>query len=269
MRWGNRIVASIAGFAALGLVAISVGINYRFSSSFGRTELDGFLYGGASALGDILKAAIPFLVAVAIKERRWGQASAGIIVWFTCVIFSFSSATGFGIASRTFASDATTLQAGLNRHELAALQSGQDELNRIRVTLGSGNLRTTDRRGLELRETALSRDTGELRSRLALAPSILTPTTQADALAQLFGVEPSRMTNGLVILLAALLEFGSGLGLFVALGAFGGEPTARPTASLPRPRGRCLSHTTLPSPLPDCRNVVQPAAAATLKTEAD
>ena len=79
--------------------AISAGINFRFSSSCGRTDLDGVLYGGASALGDVLKAAIPFLIAVAVKGRRWGQAIAGIIVWITCVAVSFSSATGFGIAS--------------------------------------------------------------------------------------------------------------------------------------------------------------------------
>ena len=254
---GLQIVAGIAALAALGLLAISAGISFRFGSSFGRTEFDGQLYGGASALGDVLKAVAVFLVASAVKRRRWGQAIAGLMVCGTCAAFSFTSATGFGITSRTFASDATTLQAGLNRNALAALQSGQDELNRIRATLGSGSLRPADRRDLEVRETALSHETSDLRSRLSLAPSILTPNTQADALALLFGVEPSRMTNGLVVLLAALLELGSGLGMFVALGAFGGDQMIRVTASMSRPRAQYQLHTALSSRLPDRRNVVQ------------
>ena len=227
MHWGIRIVACVTAVAALGLVCISAAMNFRFGYSFGRTELDGWLYGGASALSDVLKAAIPFVVVCALKRRRWGQAASGAMVWVICVVFSFSSATGFGIANRSFTSDATILQAGLNRNELTALQSDQQELTHIRATLGSANLRATDRRDLELRETALSRETGELRSRLALAPTVLTPTTQAEALAHLFGAEPSRVTNGLVILLASLLELGSGLGMFVALGTFANPPSGK------------------------------------------
>jgi hypothetical protein len=51
----------------------------------------------------------------------------------------------------------------------------------------------------------------------------------------MLGVDPSRVTNGLVILLATLLELGSGIGLFVALGAFDqsskntGSPQPPPT----------------------------------------
>jgi hypothetical protein len=51
----------------------------------------------------------------------------------------------------------------------------------------------------------------------------------------MLGVDPSRVTNGLVILLATLLELGSGVGLFVALGAFersGENPGSQPPPTI-------------------------------------
>jgi hypothetical protein len=105
-----------------------------------------------------------------------------------------------------------------------------------------------------LQEASLHKETTDLRSRLDVAPSILTPTTQSDAIAQMLGVDPSRVTNGLVILLATLLELGSGVGLFVALGPFerpgensGSQPPrmigtkpARSDRSLPRRAGNIV-----------------------------
>jgi hypothetical protein len=156
-------------------------------------------------------------------------------LWFVCSVFAFTSAIGFGISNRSFATNATIIQAGVNRSDLANLQADDQELARVRALLSSTNLRNRDREELQQREAALSKESSELGSRLHLAPTILTPTTQSDAIAQMLGVDPSRVTNGLVILLATLLELGSGLGLFVALGAFkrsGEKPGSQPPPTI-------------------------------------
>jgi hypothetical protein len=220
MSWGNHIVRGSLVLASLGLLGINAAMDYRFGSGFGRSELDGDLYGGASALSDVLKAVLPFALACAFAQRRWGSVIAGGILWIVCVAFSFASATGLGISARTFTSDAATIQATLNREELAALQSGQEELIRVRAQLAAPNLRSRDRQDLEQREASLSQKTSTLRNRLAYAPSILTANGQAEAIAQVLSVDPSRVSNGLVVLLASLLELASGLGLYVATSAY-------------------------------------------------
>jgi hypothetical protein len=202
------------------MLAINAAMDYRFGSGFGRSELDGDLYGGASALSDVLKAVLPFALASAFAQRRWGSVIASGTLWIVCVAFSFASATGFGISARTFTSDAATIQATLNREGLAALQSGQEELIRVRAQLAAPNLRGRDRQDLEQREASLSRETATLRNRLAYAPSILTANGQAEAIAQVLGIDPSRVSSALVVLLASLLELASGLGLYVATSAY-------------------------------------------------
>jgi hypothetical protein len=220
MTWGNHIVRGSLVLASLGMLAINGAMDYRFGSGFGRNELDGDRYGGASALSDVLKAVLPFALASAFTQRRWGSVIAGGTLWIVCVAFSFASATGFGISARTFTSDAATIQATLNREGLAALQSSQEELIRVRAQLAAPSLRSRDRQDLEQREASLSQETATLRNRLAYAPSILTPNGQAEAIAQVLGIDPSRVSNGLVVLLASLLELASGLGLYVATTAY-------------------------------------------------
>jgi hypothetical protein len=245
MTWGNRFIGGILALAALGMLAISAAIDFRFGSSFGRSEVDGWLLGGASALAGVVKAAIPFALARAFSRRHWVTVLVCGILWSVCVVYSFSSATGFGFVARTFAGDATTLQAGINRNALAALQSDQGELEHVRSALASTTLRTHDRMELEQREAALSKETAELRSRLAMAPSVLTATTQADALANMLGIDPSRAMNGLVILLASLLELVSGFGLFVGLRTMASDAKVQastPLSTIIGPRERSLGN---------------------------
>ena len=48
MRWG---VVAIVGLASVGLLAVSVSINFVFGSSFGRTALESYAYGAAFGFG--------------------------------------------------------------------------------------------------------------------------------------------------------------------------------------------------------------------------
>jgi hypothetical protein len=220
MPWGTLVAHCLTALVALALLAIDALMSFRFGLTLGRTELDAEIYGSALALADILLALIPFIVAHARKNERRVRVVAGLALWVVCSVFAFTSAVGFGISNRSFVNDATILQAGVNRSALATLQSDDQELARVRSLLSATNLHGHDRQELQLQEASLHKETSDLRSRLDVAPSVLTPTTQSDAIAQMLGVDPSRVTNGLVILLATLLELGSGVGLFVALGAF-------------------------------------------------
>jgi hypothetical protein len=217
MPWGTFVAHGLAALVALALLAIDALMSFRFGLTLGRTELDAEIYGSALALADILLALIPFSL------------------WAICSVFAFTSAMGFGISNRSFVNDATILQAGVNRSALATLQSDDQELARVRSLLSATNLHGHDRQELQLQEASLHKETTDLRSRLDVAPTVLTPTTQSDA-TQMLGVDASRVTNGLVVLLATLLELGSGLGLFVALGAF--ERSARTRGPNHRQRSR-------------------------------
>jgi hypothetical protein len=223
MRKGNWVVVVALALASLGMLCIGALMNFRFGSSFGRTEFDGWLFGGVSALADVVKAATPFAVDYARRRGCWIQAIAGVTVCVICMSYSFVGTTGFGIVSRTYAADAGAIQAGLNRNALAALQSDQIELTQVQGELSNANLRGRDRQDLLQREATLLRGTTELRSHLTMAPSILTPTSQAEALAKMVGIDPALTLNCLVVQLAVFLELCTSLGLFLAIGVLGDE----------------------------------------------
>jgi hypothetical protein len=84
MHWGNRILGGILVFASLGMLGFGALMDFRFGSSFGRTEFDGWLYGGASALSDVFKGVLPFALAAAFAQRRWGSVLASAVLWIVC-----------------------------------------------------------------------------------------------------------------------------------------------------------------------------------------
>ena len=57
------------------LLAVSAAMNWRFGLNLGRTEIDGQIYGAASAAADCLKALLPFFLATAIFNRRQAPGS--------------------------------------------------------------------------------------------------------------------------------------------------------------------------------------------------
>ena len=59
MRW---IAIVITGVASVGLIAVSVAMNFAFGSSFGRTVLESHAYGAAFAFADVLKVAAPIVM---------------------------------------------------------------------------------------------------------------------------------------------------------------------------------------------------------------
>ena len=96
-----RHVLGVLGVLAAGvLLAVSAAMNWRFGFQLGRTEIDGQIYGAASAAADCLKALVPFFFFAAIRNRIWSQAAASALVWVVVTAYSMTSALGHAALNR-------------------------------------------------------------------------------------------------------------------------------------------------------------------------
>lgn len=96
-----RHALGVFGVLAAGvLLAVSAAMNWRFGLSLGKTELDGQIYGAASAAADCLKALIPFFLFAAVKNKMWSQAVASAVVWVVVTTYSLTSAFGHAALNR-------------------------------------------------------------------------------------------------------------------------------------------------------------------------
>lgn len=96
-----RHVLGVLGVLAAGvLLAVSAAMNWRFGFSLGRTELDGQIYGAASAAADCLKALVPFFFFAAVRNKVWSQAAASALVWVVVTAYAMTSALGHAALNR-------------------------------------------------------------------------------------------------------------------------------------------------------------------------
>ena len=138
-----RHVLGVLGILAAGvLLAVSAAMNWRFGFSLGRTELDGEIYGAASAAADCMKALVPFFFFAAVRNRVWSQAAASALVWVVVTAYSMTSALGHAALNRF---DST----GQRAQEAQSYQDLRGELKRAR---GAGRMdpsASSIRRGAE------------------------------------------------------------------------------------------------------------------------
>jgi hypothetical protein len=104
-------------------------MNWRFGFSLGRTELDGQIYGAASAAADCMKALVPFFFFAAVRNRIWSQAAASALVWVVVSAYSMTSALGHAALNRF---DTT----GHRAQEAQAYQDLRSELKRAEEQAG-------------------------------------------------------------------------------------------------------------------------------------
>ncbi|MBA2124701.1 hypothetical protein DLM45_00455 [Hyphomicrobium methylovorum] len=125
-----RHVLGVLGVLAAGvLLAVSATMNWRFGFSLGRTELDGEIYGAASAAADCLKALVPFFFFAAMRNKVWSQAAASALVWVVVTAYSMTSALGHAALNRY---DST----GQRAQEAQAYQDLRTELKRAEEQAG-------------------------------------------------------------------------------------------------------------------------------------
>ncbi|MBY0559471.1 hypothetical protein [Hyphomicrobium sp.] len=125
-----RHVLGVLGVLAAGvLLAVSAAMNWRFGFSLGRTELDGQIYGAASAAADCMKALVPFFFFAAVRNRIWSQAAASALVWVVVTAYSMTSALGHAALNRF---DST----GQRAQEAQTYQDLRGELKRAQEQAG-------------------------------------------------------------------------------------------------------------------------------------
>jgi len=96
----RHVLGVLGVLAAAVLLAVSAAMNWRFGYSLGKTELDGVIYGSASAAADCFKALVPFFFFAAIRNRIWSQAAAAAVVWVVVLAYSLTSALGHAALNR-------------------------------------------------------------------------------------------------------------------------------------------------------------------------
>lgn len=127
-----RHALGVLGVLAAGvLLAVSAAMNWRFGLSLGKTELDGQIYGAASAAADCLKALIPFFFFAALKNRMWSQAAASAVVWVVVTSYSMTAALGHAALNRFDTAGQRTVEAQAYKDLRADLKRAQDQLSWI------------------------------------------------------------------------------------------------------------------------------------------
>jgi hypothetical protein len=132
MERAMRHALGVLGVLAAGvLLAVSAAMNWRFGYSLGKTELDGFIYGSASAAADCLKALVPFFFFAALRNRMWSQAAASALVWVVVTAYSLTSALGHAALNRMDIAGQRAIQAQSYKDHRADLKRAQDQLSWI------------------------------------------------------------------------------------------------------------------------------------------
>src|SRR5258705_6951948 len=118
-------------FAAGVLLAVSAAMNWRFGYQLGKTELDGVIYGSASAAADCLKALIPFFFFAALRNRMWSQAAAAAVVGVVVTAYSLTSALGHAALNRSDTAGHRAVEAQTYKDLRADLKRADEHLGWI------------------------------------------------------------------------------------------------------------------------------------------
>lgn len=127
-----RHVLGVLGVAAAAvLLAVSAAMNWRFGYSLGKTEMDGMIYGAASAAADCFKALVPFFFFAAIRNRMWAQATASALVWVVVLAYSLTSALGHAALNRLDTAGARAAHAQSYQDLRADLKRAEEQMGWI------------------------------------------------------------------------------------------------------------------------------------------
>jgi hypothetical protein len=267
-----RHALGVLGVVAAGiLLAVSAAMNYRFGYSLGKTDLDGQIYGLASAAADCFKALVPFFFFAALRNKMWSQALAAALVWVVVVAYSMTSALGHAALNRLDTTGQRAVDAANYKDLRADSKRAQEQLAWIPAHRPADTVsaemnvlkaqRTwaltkecTETAGKSAREFCqqyhkLNAELGsavesqKLEQRIADIGGKLAKTTggtamaeadpQASVLAKLVGVDVEKVQTALTVFVALLIEIGSGFGMYVASAYWRMHEQAAPRHAVP------------------------------------
>lgn len=246
----------VLGVLAAGvLLAVSAAVNWRFGFSLGKTEFDGHLLGAASASADCFKALVPFFFFAAIRNRAWSQATASAVVWVVVTCYSLTSAIGYKSDLTDVKSGQAAVEQTAYKDVRADLESARNQLgwipqhrpeatvkgeidgmkNRREWSWSNGctdvksktNREFCDKYFALTAEAASAQQAAALQTRIADAQAKLaskagssiamsSADSQASVLGKLSGFSRETIQIAMTILVALLLEIGSGFGMYVS-----------------------------------------------------
>ena len=243
----------IGSVLALALSGLSIGCCFLFGVHLA-PGIEGQIYGTLGGVADALKAVLPLGIAAALASRQRGRAAVAAVLFITFSVYSFASELGLYALSRDAQASTTTPgheEYRLLKDERARIQERLKALGQMRPSKTvnaeiAGQLQNklwgvsdhcssafstssrafcagVDRLRAELataeESESLRAKDGALAAKLAglnLAEALKSADPQAEALARLTGYAPGSIKDGLAILVALLIELGSGLGLYAA-----------------------------------------------------
>lgn len=250
-----RHLMGVLGVLAAGvLLAVSAAMNWRFGFSLGKTELDGMIYGSASAAADCLKALVPFFLFAALRNRMWSQAAAAVLVGVVCTAYSLTSALGHAALNRMDTTGQRAVQAQSYKDLRSELQRAQEQLGWVPQHRPMGVVQSdidnaqnqrpwtwtkscTDVTGKQGRdfcqsylaftaELASGKEAERLGSRISELSTKLSSASgsavmaeadpQAAVLAKLSGFSIDTIQIAMTVFIALLLEVGSCFGMYIA-----------------------------------------------------
>ena len=285
----RHCIGACGVLAALALIGVSAAMNWRFGYSLGKTPLDGLIYGTMSAAADVLKAVVPFFFFGAVRRRQWSQAAAAVIVGMVVTCYSLLSAFGHAAQNRSETTGHRAFDAKAYRELGADLKRAQDQLSWVpphrpsAVVAGEIDSMKIQRlwsasqectainakaarefcakyHGLQS-ELGSGRQAEELEARIGAIQQKLETfqgtaagqeaDPQAALLAEVLGITVQRVQTALTMFVAILLEVGSGMGMYMALGQWRGSGPAPPALDQYEPLRRLAERppASLPAPL--------------------
>ncbi len=250
-----RHLMGVLGVLAAGvLLAVSAAMNWRFGYQLGKTELDGMIYGSASAAADCLKALVPFFFFAAIRNRMWSQAAAAAVVGIVMTAYSLTSALGHAALNRLDTTGQRAVEAQTYKDLRADLARAQEQLgwvpqhrpvgvvqsdidnaqNQRPWAWTKGCTEVSGKQGREFCQSYLSltaelaagKESERLSARISEASAKLSAASgsavmaeadpQAAVLAKLSGFSVDTIQIAMTVFIALLLEVGSCFGMYVA-----------------------------------------------------
>lgn len=247
-------IARAGMLAALLLLGVSTFMNLRYGLSLAKTDIDRWIFAATSVGADAMKALAPFFIWSAWRARRWVITAAATLLWSVCTVYAVASALGFAALTRaevvgTTAGKQETLTS--LRAEYARKDGQRSALGLVQPSAVLASQIEQQKQGwrwpaskecreITLKETRtfcdalkaftqgharsteaekLDTELAELRERIAVLATVGgldRGDPQASFIARLSGVSFANIQTALTLLAVALVEVGSGLGLFVA-----------------------------------------------------
>lgn len=250
-------LGSFGVLVACVLLLVSAKMNYRFGYSLGKTPEDGEIYAWASVAADVFKALVPFFFFAAWRSKAWAAALAAFAVWLVVTGYALTGALGHSLLNRMETAGKRTLAAETHKDLRAGLKKNQDDLNwlpssrstdavkaemeslrakNMLLWTNSSECERPEGKGqrtfcgdyFKLKgELGNAESAAKFRAKIEDIEGKLADTKndavmeeadpQAGTLAKVTGTQVSTVQFALAIMIVALLEFGSGLGPYVAL----------------------------------------------------